>query len=253
MWLNAHSSAWFAFNCMRFESGHKCMSHVFMCLSHVWITRVSCNWMSHIYESCLDVRKSCHMWIVCQWRHDKERKKITRTYVWWHDSSLIELNANQAIECELNLNHAIKCELNPNHMKTWLVHMWHDTSLIQLNANHAIECELNRKHAMECHVVGSSKLQVFFAKEPYSRDYILQKRPIILRSRLKHAMECHISTSHDVMWVSRVTCESHSSLTQLNMKAAIECELTVHHADEREKSKAFVIWLWRWAIWGGYD
>jgi len=31
-------------------------------------------------------------------------------------------------------------------------------------------------------LVGSLKLQVSFAKEPYKRDYILQKRPIILRS-----------------------------------------------------------------------
>ena len=33
-------------------------------------------------------------------------------------------------------------------------------------------------------LVGSIKLQVFFAKEPYKRDNILQKRPIILRSLL---------------------------------------------------------------------
>jgi len=31
-------------------------------------------------------------------------------------------------------------------------------------------------------LVGSLKLQVSFAKEPYKRDDILQKRPIILRS-----------------------------------------------------------------------
>jgi len=31
---------------------------------------------------------------------------------------------------------------------------------------------------------GSLKLQVSFAKEPYKRDYILPKRPIILRSLL---------------------------------------------------------------------
>jgi len=31
-------------------------------------------------------------------------------------------------------------------------------------------------------LVGSLKLQVSFAKEPYKRAYILQKRPIILRS-----------------------------------------------------------------------
>ena len=33
-------------------------------------------------------------------------------------------------------------------------------------------------------LVGSLKLQVSFAEEPYKRDYILQKRPIILRSLL---------------------------------------------------------------------
>jgi len=31
-------------------------------------------------------------------------------------------------------------------------------------------------------LVGSLKLQVSFSKEPYKRDAILQKRPIILRS-----------------------------------------------------------------------
>jgi len=36
-------------------------------------------------------------------------------------------------------------------------------------------------------LVGSLKLQVSFAKEPYKRDYILQKRSIILRSLLLEA------------------------------------------------------------------
>ena len=35
--------------------------------------------------------------------------------------------------------------------------------------------------------VGFLKLQVSFAKEPYKRDYILQKRPMILRSLLSVA------------------------------------------------------------------
>jgi len=33
-------------------------------------------------------------------------------------------------------------------------------------------------------LVGYLKLQVSFAKEPYKKDYSLQKRPIILRSLL---------------------------------------------------------------------
>jgi len=36
-------------------------------------------------------------------------------------------------------------------------------------------------------LVGSLKLQVYFAKEPYKRDDILPKRPIILRSLLSIA------------------------------------------------------------------
>jgi len=33
-------------------------------------------------------------------------------------------------------------------------------------------------------LIVSLKLQVSFAKEPYKRDYILQKRPVVLRSLL---------------------------------------------------------------------
>ena len=40
-------------------------------------------------------------------------------------------------------------------------------------------------------LVGSSKLQVSFAKEPYKRDYILHKRPIIVRSLLIVANPYH--------------------------------------------------------------
>jgi len=42
-------------------------------------------------------------------------------------------------------------------------------------------------------LVGSFKLQVYFAKEPYKRDYILQKRPMISRSLLikpPHTANC---------------------------------------------------------------
>jgi len=37
-------------------------------------------------------------------------------------------------------------------------------------------------------LVGSLKVKVFNAKEPYKRDDILQKRPIILRSLLIEGM-----------------------------------------------------------------
>jgi len=54
-------------------------------------------------------------------------------------------------------------------------------------------------------LVGSLKFQVSFAKEPYKRDYTLQKRPIILRSLLIVATpyhlnmrECHVKTLYHV-------------------------------------------------------
>jgi len=43
-------------------------------------------------------------------------------------------------------------------------------------------------------LVGSLKLHVSFAKEPYKRGYILQKRPVILRSLLIGA------TPYEVKW-----------------------------------------------------
>ena len=48
-------------------------------------------------------------------------------------------------------------------------------------------------------LVGSLKLQVSFAKEPYKRDDILQKRPMITRSVLIEAPpypDVHISDVH---------------------------------------------------------
>jgi len=52
---------------------------------------------------------------------------------------------------------------------------------------------------------GSLKLQVSFAKEPYKRDYILQKRPIILRSLLD-VQSCWVSHVN----VSQVHVAHHS-------------------------------------------
>jgi len=47
-------------------------------------------------------------------------------------------------------------------------------------------------------LVGSLKMEVSFTKEPYTRDYILQKKPIILRSLLI------IATPHQDAWLSRL-------------------------------------------------
>jgi len=53
-------------------------------------------------------------------------------------------------------------------------------------------------------LVGSLKLQVSFAKEPYKRDKILQKRPMILRSLLIVATPyelLHILYIHTILLV----------------------------------------------------
>ena len=53
---------------------------------------------------------------------------------------------------------------------------------------------------------GSSKLQVSFAKEPYKRDYIVQKRPIILGSLLIVATPYYIDECVTHMNESCHTC-----------------------------------------------
>ena len=53
------------------------------------------------------------------------------------------------------------------------------------NQSHPIESFYYKLAGVEwLRLVGSLKLHVSFVKEPYKRDYILHKRPIILRSLL---------------------------------------------------------------------
>ena len=54
-------------------------------------------------------------------------------------------------------------------------------------------------------LVGSIKLYVFFAKEPYKRDCILQKRLMILSSLLTVATPYHAEWVPSCIWVSHVT------------------------------------------------
>ena len=63
------------------------------------------------------------------------------------------------------------------------------TQLLHCKRNHYTTCAhtLTHTHMGWLRLVGSFKLQVSFAKEPYKRDYILPKRPIILRSLLIEA------------------------------------------------------------------
>jgi len=57
-------------------------------------------------------------------------------------------------------------------------------------------------------LVGSLKLQVSFAKEPYKKDYLLQKRHVILRSLLivatLYAYKPYTHISH-ITHINRIT------------------------------------------------
>ena len=67
--------------------------------------------------------------------------------------------------------------------------------------------------------VGSLKSYVSFVKEPYKRDDILQKRPIILRSLLIEATP-YVSM-HRIVFVHKNTCfwmDRHTDLKQIKYK-----------------------------------
>jgi len=81
-----------------------------------------------------------------------------------------------------------KCDMTHSHV-TWL------------------KCDTTFSHMGWLRLVGSLTLQVSFAKEPYKRDYILQKRPIFLRSLQVVATPYVTEFLH--LWNIHVWNESH--------------------------------------------
>ena len=77
-------------------------------------------------------------------------------------------------------------------------------------------------------LVGSLKLSVSFAKEPYKRDYILQKRPIILRSLLIVATpyECvHALNAYACVCVCQQACCWNGHLRIVCRNIAVQCSV----------------------------
>ena len=71
-------------------------------------------------------------------------------------------------------------------------------------------------------LVGSLQLQVSFAKEPYKRDYILQKRPI----KAHTSYVCVIHDTHR-MCVSHITCALYLCTPIHYVRAHFTCALYI--------------------------
>jgi len=106
-------------------------------------------------------------------RHDSFIRGVTHSYVrrdsLIHDSFIRE---TWLIHIWRDMTHSYMRHDSFIYGATWLIHTW-DMTLVTWLTNMGW-----------LRLVGSLKLQVSFAKEPYKRDDILQKRPIILRSLL---------------------------------------------------------------------
>jgi len=113
------------------------------------------------------------------------------------------LNSKAAAICFSNISHdAFRCMTwriymwvtthpyvchDPSTFVPWLLHMCTMTHVfvrrLQVKRREFKSWTMNSKAAMGwLWMVGSIKLHVSFAKEPYKREDILQKRPVILRS-----------------------------------------------------------------------
>jgi len=115
----------------------------------------------------------------------------------------------------------------------WL--MWHITSQpIMIYLSNTTICNTSDMGWLQ--LVGSIKLQVSFAKEPYKRDDILQKRPVILSMLLTVATPYRIifdpvwGHAH-VTWLIRVWDMTNSCAWHDSSWYQSWCQSNVNHVD----------------------
>ena len=170
------------------------MSHIRMCHvphmresrpTHAWV--MSYIWTSHVpraNESCHSMNESCptYEWVMSHiWLSHVTRMNESYTSHEWVMSHTWMCHSNHTneschtYECVKSLIHAV-----------YLCPPWID---------HNTFSPLFDMRWLR--LVGSLKVQVSFSKKPYKRDYILQKRPTILRCLLIVAIpyQCLLASS----------------------------------------------------------
>jgi len=88
-------------------------------------------------------------------------------------------------------------------------------------------------HMRWLRLVGSLNLQVSFAKEPYKRDYILQKRPTILRSLLIVATPYEWDMSPRATTLGKITLQHTATHCNTRHHTAPHCNTLQHTATHR--------------------
>jgi len=193
---------------------------------HIWASHITCERvMSHPNKSChirishvtseqvmSHLNETCHIWM----------SHVTYQGVIWHKDVMSPMQSfdtgRSHITNENNLCHIQKwdrqriphshkqkpCQIGRSHVKYGRVMSHAKTSCHA--CSHIQERHRRRvPHTMGwLRWVGSLKVKVFFAKEPYKRDDILQKRPIILRSLLIVATPYRMEQSSQI-WRSHVS------------------------------------------------